>query len=108
MERAICDDDVVIVVVVGVDAIRDFVSVNIALPLDRTPAVANIGLYVDDFERREKSVFNAFFQTVAVNGVTKVIEVGDIFGFLRRSRHADLCRGIEIVEDFSPAAFFFC
>lgn len=56
---AILDDDVVIVVAVVVDSVLDFVAVDVALPLVRPPAVADIRRDIDDLEGREEAVLDA-------------------------------------------------
>ena len=59
MPDAILDDDVVIVVAVVEDSVLDFVAVDVALPLVRPPAVADIRRDIDDLEGREEAVLDA-------------------------------------------------
>lgn len=52
----ILNDDVVVIVAVGIDAIFNDITVDITLSFARTPAIANIGDDIDDLEGREKAI----------------------------------------------------
>ena len=100
-------DNVVIVVAVGVDSILDFVAVNIALPLARTPALTDVSHNIDDLERCEEAVLDPLFQAVCINRLTEIINIGNVLRFLGRCSHTDLrCRG-EIFQNFAPVALLF-
>ena len=101
---AILDDDVAIVVAVVVDSVLDFVAVDVALPLVRPPAVADIRRDIDDLEGREESVLDALLEAVGVHRVAEVRDVGDVPRLLGRRGHANLCRGREIFQNSAPAA----
>ena len=57
---------------------------------------------LDDLVGREEAVADALLQRVGVNRLAEVVDVGDVFGFLRRGGQADLRRAGEVVEDFPP------
>ena len=78
---AVLYDDVVVVVAVGIDAVRDLIAVDVQLSLSRPPALSNVGHNIDDLERRKKTVLDAFFQAVGIDRLAKIAEVGDVFGF---------------------------
>ena len=104
---AVFDDDAVIVIAVRIDAVGNFLTIDVPLPLFRPPAVADVGGDVNDFKRRKEAVFNALFEAVCIDGFTKIAEIGNILCFLRRGGHADLCCRFEIIKDPPPAALLF-
>src|SRR5699024_3900674 len=97
-------DDVVVVVAVGIDAVGDLIAVDVQLPLLGPPALPNVGHDVDDLERRKKAVLDAFFQTVGIDRLAKIAEVGDVLGFLGGGGHADLHSIRKIFQHPPPAA----
>ena len=100
-------DNVVVVVAVGVDSVLNFVAVNIALPLARTPALTDVGHNIDDLERRKETVLDALFQAVCINRLTEIIYIGNVLCFFGRRGHADLrCRG-KVFQNFAPVALLF-
>ena len=101
---AVFDDDAVIVIAVCIDTVGNLFAVDIPLPFFRPPAVADIGGDINDFERRKEAVFNTLFETVCIDGLAEVAEIGNILCFLRRGGHADLRCRFEIVKDPAPAA----
>ena len=102
--RTVFEDDVVVEVAVGVDAVFDFVPELVELALEGTPAVRDVGLDVDHLERRQETVVDSLAQAVGVDRLAEVVDVGDVFGLLRRRGHADLRGRREIVEDSAPVA----
>ena len=82
-DDAILNDDVVIVVAVAADPVFDQDAVDITLLPDRPPAVADVGLDVDDAERGVNSVFDPFAQAVGIERTAEVVDVRDIPAFLR-------------------------
>ena len=101
---AVFDDDGVVVVAVRVDAVFDGIAVFVQLAFERPPAFADVRLDVDDFERREEAVLDAFLQAVHVDRISEIIDVGDVSRLLRRGRHADLRGGAEIFQNAAPRA----
>ena len=73
----------------------------------RTPAIPDVGSNVDNLERCKESILHAFLQTVGIDGISKVIDIGDVLGLLRCSSHTDLGCGFEIFQNQAPAAFLF-
>ena len=104
---SILDDDIVIVIAVGINPVRDFFSVDVFLPFARAPAFPNVGHDIDDFKWSKETVLNPFFQAVCIDRFAKVAEVGDILGFLGGSRHTDLRGGLKILQNSAPATFLF-
>ena len=68
-------NDVVVVIAICINAIFDFVSVNIALALARTPSLTNVRHNIDYFKRRKKTVLDSFFQAVSIDGFAKIVDV---------------------------------
>ena len=57
---------------------------------------------LDDLVRRKEAVLDALLEGVGVDRLTEIMDVGDVFGFLRRRGEADLRSAGEIFEDFAP------
>ena len=55
-----------------------------------------------DLVGREEAVLDALLERVGVDRLAEVVDVGDVFGFLRRGGEADLRGGGEVVEDLAP------
>ena len=72
---AVLDDDVVVEVAVGVDAVFNELSVLVELTLERAPSVGDVGPHVYDLERREKAVLDSLAQAVCVYGLAEVVDV---------------------------------
>ena len=66
-----------------IDTIFNFVARNITLTFIRSPFITNISGDVDDLKRRKESVFNAFFQAISIDWITKVCNVGKNLGLSR-------------------------
>ena len=104
---AVFDDDVVVVVAVGVNAIRDLTAVDIPLTLAGTPAVPDVGHDIDDLEGGQEAVVNALFQAVGIDWISEITQVGDIFRLFRCGGHADLCGAGEVFQNPPPATLLF-
>ena len=79
--------------------------VNIKLTFLWAPTIANVGRYIDDFERRQKTILDAIFQAIDIYRLAKIIYVGNILSLFWGCGHANLgCRG-EILQDLPPIAF---
>src|SRR5438046_313402 len=61
-----------------------------------------INMDLDHLVGREETVPDALLERVGVNRLAEIGGVGNVFGFLGRRRHADLCCPREILEDFPP------
>ena len=72
---AVLNDDVVVVIAVGVDPVRDLIAEDIPLSFTGTPAISNIGHDIDDFERGQKAVIDSLFQAVGVNRLSEVVQI---------------------------------
>ena len=100
-------DNVVVVVAVGVDSILDFIAVNIALPLARTPALTDVSHNINDLERCKETVLDALFQAVCINRLTEIINIGNVLCFLGRCSHADLRCRRKVFQNFAPVTLLF-
>src|ERR1019366_6005970 len=74
----------------------------------RLPALGTITLHIqvdvnlDDFVRRQEAILNALLQGIGVSRLPEIMDVGDVGGFLRCRREADLRGGGEVFEDLAP------
>ena len=102
--RAVFDDDVVIEIAVGVDPILNRIALLVQLTGKRPPAFIDVGVNIDHLEGCQEAILDAFLQAVNVDRFPEVIDVGNVFGFLRRCGHTDLDCGTEILQDLSPVA----
>ena len=57
---------------------------------------------LDDLVGRQEAVADALLERVGVDRFAEVVDVGDVFGFLRRGGQADLGGAGEVVEDLPP------
>ena len=57
---------------------------------------------LDDLVRSKEAVANSLFERIGVDRLAEVIDVGDVFGFLRRGGETDLRGAGEVLEDLSP------
>ena len=88
-------------------AVLHFVAVNVQLAGFGPPAFkVLVQLHADDRVRGQKTVINALFETVGIDGLAEVVAIGDVFRFLGRGGHADVRGGMEIVQDLAPAGIF--
>ena len=108
MLNTVFDDDVIIVIAIGIDSIGNFNAVHIKLSTLWTPTITDIGSDIDDLEGSKKSILYAFLQAIGINGIAKVVNVGNVFSFFRCGCHTNLCGGFEIFQNHAPAAFFLC
>ena len=80
-------------VLLVINAVFDFISVAILLALLRPVAIdVLVDMDLDDFVGCEEAVADAFLQGVAVDRITKVIDVRDLFGLLGRRSETNLSR----------------
>ena len=100
-------DNLIVIVRIIINPVFNELSVDIRLPLCRTPAFPNIRRNIDDTIRRQETIIDAFLQTIAVDGIAKIINIRHILRFLRRSCHTDLHSRMEILQYTPPAAFLF-
>ena len=105
--NAVFDDNVIVVVAVGINPIRDLIAVDVPLSLSGTPAIANVRHDIDHLEGRKKSILNAFLQAVCIDRLPEIVQIGNILGFLGGGRHTDLGGRLEIFQNPAPAAFLF-
>lgn len=66
------------------------------------PTAVPVKVDADDLVRGKEAVEDALLEAVGVDGLAEVIDVGNVFGFLRRRRQADLRGAGEVIEDFAP------
>ena len=94
----------IVKIAVGVYPVLNRLSKFIKLPFTGTPALSNIRFHIDDLKRSQEAVINPFAQAVCVNWFTEIIDIGDILRFFGRCRHADLCCGRKVIQNFAPVA----
>ena len=104
LSDAVFDDDVIIVVLIVVDAVFDEVAEDVALAFGGSPLIADVGRDVDDLEGSEETIVNAFFQAVGVDGFTEIVDIRLVSCFFRCGGHAELDGAIEILQDLAPVA----
>ena len=86
-----------------IDAILDFDAVSIELSMLGTVAFhVTIDMDLDDLVGGKKAVADALFQGVRVNGLTEVMDVRDVLGFLGRGRETNLRGRREVLENLPP------
>ena len=87
----------------GIDAVFDKVAMLVGMPaVGRQPKVSlsrstRITLY------GQEAILDALLEAVGVDGIAKVVDVGHLGGFLRRSGQADLGRRAEVAQDSRQA-----
>ena len=101
---AVVQDQVIIKIAVGINAVSDHIPVPVYLTFIGAPAFSNVGAHVDYTERRKEAVVNAFPQAVCIDRLAKIINIGDIARFLGRRRHADLGAVGKVFQDLAPVA----
>ena len=100
---ALVDDEVPVEILLVVDAVFDLVAVRVGLSLGRAVAFdVHVEMDLHHLVRRQEAVADALLQRVGVDRLAEVVDVGDVFGFLRRGGQADLGGAGEVVEDFPP------
>ena len=100
---ALVDDQVPVEVLLVVDAVLDLVTVLVGLASFRAVALdIDIEMDLHHLVRRQEAVADAFLQRVAVNGFAEVVDIGNVFGLLRRGGEADLGGRGEIIQDLPP------
>ncbi len=86
-----------------VDAVLYFIAVLVKHAFVRPPA-GQVFVYVDahDFIGNQKSVVDSLPQAVGINGVAKIVDIGDFFGLLGGGGETDLGGGCDVFKDFMP------
>ena len=104
--NAVLENDGVIVIPVVVNAVFNDIAENIGLSLVWSPAVSDVGCDIDDLKWGKETVLNALLQAVNINRLSKVVDIGYLFAFLRSGGHSDLgCRS-KILQNLTPVAIF--
>ena len=65
-------------------------------------------MHLDDLIGRKKAVLNALLERVGVNRLAEIVDVGDVFGFLRRRGEADLGGGGKVFKNLTPGGVISC
>ena len=90
-----------------VDAIFDDIAMLVGHARRRPPAEGvAIDVHADHFVRCEVAVLDALAKAVGVDRFTEIFDVGNFARLFRRSGEADLRRGREVGEDFTPGGIF--
>ena len=86
-----------------VDAVLDLLAFAVELALSGPVAFhVAVDMDLDHLVGREEAVADALLQRIGENRLAEIVDVGDVFGLLRRGGHADLRGSREIFEDFPP------
>ena len=86
-----------------VDTVLDLLSVPVQLALLRTvPLHVAVDMDLDDLVRGEEAVEDALFQGVGLDRLAKVMDVGNVFGFLGRGGQANLRGRRKIFKNLPP------
>ena len=72
---AVLKDNVVVKVLVGIDAVLDQVAVFVLLSTGWAPAVSYAGLDVYNAERGQEAVLNSGFQAVGVDRLSEIVDI---------------------------------
>ena len=103
---AVFNDDIVIEIAVGVDAVFDDIAEFIPLSETGSPPFRDVGLHIDDLERSKKTVIDSFPQTVCIDRFSEIVYVRYVLCLLGCRRHSDLCSRRKIFENPAPVAVF--
>ena len=100
---AVVEDQRAVEILLVVDAVLDLVALAVEFALLRPIALhVAVDMDLDHLVGREEAVADALLQRVGVDRLAEVVDVGDVFGLLRRGGQADLGGGGEVVEDLAP------
>ena len=106
---AVVENEGAVEVLLIINAVFDLVAVAVHFALFRAVAFhVFVDVHFYDLVGCEETVADALFERVGVDGVAEVIDVGNVFGFLRGSSETDLCGTCEVVEDLAPCGVFGC
>ena len=90
-----------------VDAVLDLVAVAVELPLLGTVALhVAIDMDSDDLVGGQEAILDALLQGIGVDGLAKVVDVGNVVGFPGRGGHTDLRGRREILQNLPPGGIF--
>ena len=64
--------------------------------------------YTDNTIRSEVAIVDALFQSVGVDGISKVVDIGNFLGFFWCCRKTYLRCGREVFQNLTPLAISFC
>ena len=100
---ALFDDELPVKILLLVDAVLDLQAVVVHRSCLRPETVnIDVKLRSNDLVGSQKTVLDALFETVGVNRLAEIVDVGNAFRLLRRSGHADLDCFIEVIQDLAP------
>ena len=86
-----------------VDAVVELVAIAVGFSLLGAVALdVHVDVDLDHLVGSEEAVADALLERIGVNGIAEVMDVGDVFGLLRRSGEADLGGGGEVFKDLPP------
>ena len=102
-QGASIDHQVAIEILLVVEAILNLHAAIIHVTRLRAIAFhVHIEMHTDHFVGRQEAIADALLERIGVEGLTEVLDVRHIFGFLRCGGEADLGGIAEIGEDLAP------
>ncbi len=104
LANAVLYDNVVIIVRIVIFSVFDKLTVNIALPLQGSPAVAYVGGDIDNLIGCQEAIVDTLLEAIAVERFAKIGDVRLVAGFLGSSRHTNLYGIAEILQNLAPVA----
>ena len=100
---AFVNNKVLIIILDVVLTIINFITINISLPRNRTPALqVLVNANPKNLIWSKKSIINALLQAVGIYCFTEVGDVRNLFCLFRRCCHTDLCCAVEILKYLAP------
>ena len=105
--NTVLNDNIIVVVAVGVNAVGNLFAKDVKLSLTGPPALTDIRGDIDDLEGGKEAVLDALPEAVGIDRFPKVVDVGNILCLLGGGRHANLRSGREILQNLAPAAILF-
>ena len=102
--RALVYDDVPVKVLLVINPVLELVAIHVGF--SRLRAVTFHVLVDVDFHHlvgSEEAIGDALLERVGVKRLAEILDIRNIFGFLRGGSEADLGGGGEMLEDFPPS-----
>ena len=104
LSDSVFNDNAVIIVRVIINSVFYQITIDVSLPPDRSPFIANVGCNVNNLKWSKETIFYTFFQAICVYWLAKIADAWLVFGFFWRSSHTKLDSTIKVFKYFSPVA----